>query len=284
VHSYTFFHEFCRYWAAIRSVSIAIGSIRNELDLDLVKEKPILGRMSASLPRFQISNSHAAVRRIESHRWFKTKTAFGRAKRTGFGSLSYLAIQHNLSSSDSWEWELSYSTNDGIDFYADWQATLIRTGIRARIQIAGDGPLRSKLESMANDLGVAVQNAIPGAIVRISPRFSRMQGYGSRFGWRGYSERCHGSDGCWSSGGRDGCWRRVAGRPGRQDGIRGALRRFGSATTDSSEPLLTDDGLAIRMGQSAMEYATREFSLSRLVQDTFQPTVLPGGRPVTHRK
>jgi glycosyltransferase involved in cell wall biosynthesis len=34
--------------------------------------------------------------------------------------------------------------------------------------------------------------------------------------------------------------------------------------------LLTDEGLAIRMSQSALEYAQREFSLSRLVHDTFE--------------
>src|SRR5689334_22523288 len=47
VHSYGFFTNFAAYCAARASGAVALGSIRGEIDLNLSKTRPILGRLSA---------------------------------------------------------------------------------------------------------------------------------------------------------------------------------------------------------------------------------------------
>ena len=268
VHSYTFFTNFAASWAARRSGSIAVGSIRNELDLDLIHDKPLLGRMSAAWPRFQISNSHAAARRIESIAgWFKPKR---------------LSIVQNGLDMDRFHPTPSASSTQpfilGVGTLVQakrWDRLLRlaldlkRSGVDCRIQIAGDGPLRSKLEALAVELGVADRTQFLGHRSDVAGLLG-----GARL-------LVHPSDG---EGTPNVIMEAMAaGRPVVATDVGDVSRivqdtRTGfvvprddpSALLDRVRQILTNDALALRMGQSAQAFAQREFSLSRLVTDTFE--------------
>ena len=69
VHSYSLYTNFAAFCAARMAGAAGIGSVQNEIDpADFISKRPIIGRLSASLPRVQMSNSHAAAERIMADR------------------------------------------------------------------------------------------------------------------------------------------------------------------------------------------------------------------------
>jgi hypothetical protein len=66
-HSYSNYTDFAPFCAARASGAIGIGSVQNEIDpADFIEKRPIVGRLSATLPRIQISDSRAVGGRAES--------------------------------------------------------------------------------------------------------------------------------------------------------------------------------------------------------------------------
>jgi glycosyltransferase involved in cell wall biosynthesis len=267
IHSYTFFTNFAAFSAARASGSIAIGSIRNELDLDLIHEKPLLGRLSSAFPRYQISNSFAAAAKATGNgRRFKPKwmkvvqngldlDRF-RVRALPIGPPHRILGIGSLVTSKRWDRLLQLGQD------------LKLLGLDCRIQIAGDGPLRSELENLSIQKGIADRTEFLGYRSDVSDLISE-----SRL-------VVHCSDG---EGSPNAIMEALAaGRPVVatdvgdvakivENGKTGFVvpRQDPGAMLAKASAILTDDDLARSMGASAQEYARREFGLDRLVRDTF---------------
>jgi glycosyltransferase involved in cell wall biosynthesis len=268
VHSYSFYTNFAASCAARAVGAVAIGSIRNELDLAiLLKKRPITGWLSASLPRNQISNSHAAARQINKNGpLFRPKNL--RVVSNGLDMDRFRDDPLPVTRP-----HLILGVGSLVSFKR-WDR-LVRVGqeLKGRgvccvIQIAGDGPMRGELEALAYNLGVADMVRFLGQRSDIADLIARARVI------------VHTSD---SEGTPNAVMEAMAsGRPVVatdagdvdrliQDRVTGFVIR-----RDDQEGLLArvieivaDDSLAVQLGRAARDYAQKEFGLSRLVERTF---------------
>jgi glycosyltransferase involved in cell wall biosynthesis len=262
VHSYSNYTNFAAFCAAHAAGSIGIGSVQNEIDpACFIKKRPIMGRLSASLPRLQMSNSHAAAERIMASRRLFAPKRFAIVTNPidlkefrddpvpmkpphvilGIGSLKPMK---------RWDRLLKIAKE------------LKLRNLPVQIQIAGDGPLRGQLEAMAADLGITgmirflgFRSDIPDLIAgaRLIVHTSDAEGTPNVV-----MEALAAGRAVVATDAGDVDKLIINGETGfvvALDDIETLVARI--------IDLVTDDGLAERMGKAAREYARREFSMAR---------------------
>ncbi len=150
VHSYSFFTNFAAFWAALGRNVVPIGSVRSNFTFDKREAGLILGPLSARVPRYQIINSYTAaenVRKSSSLKVFVVRNAVdletfnggpastqGQFKIVGVGSL--LPVKR-------WD-RLIYAARK-----------LRERGLDFSIRIVGDGPMKGELTQLTESLGIA---------------------------------------------------------------------------------------------------------------------------------
>jgi glycosyltransferase involved in cell wall biosynthesis len=268
VHSYSFYANFAAFCAARAVGAVGVGSVRNELDaVHFIEERPIMGRLSRSLPRLQVSNSHAAAENIMANkRWFTP----GR-----------IAIVMNTIDLAKFR-DDPVPTNPphvilGIGSlipFKRWDRLLRiaqelkQRNLPVQVHIAGDGPLRGELETMAADLGIADTTRFLGYRGDIPDLISRARLI------------VHTSD---AEGTPNVVMEALAAGRAVVATDAGDVRKLIDngktgfvVARDDMETLaariidiVTDDRLAANMGKAAWEYARREFSMSRPLKEMF---------------
>jgi len=153
VHSYSFYDNFAAWWATRGLNAIPIGSIRQDFVTERRASGIILGRLSASLPRTQISNSLAAQIAVE--------------ESPGPFRPSQVHVVHNGIDCDR---TLLHPIPPNVPsllsigrLYPEkrWDRLLrVVSLVAARrvgfsVRLAGDGPLLKELQSQARHLGIA---------------------------------------------------------------------------------------------------------------------------------
>jgi len=152
IHSYSFFTNFVVWWGAFGSNAIPLGSIRN----DFISERRIAGRLvgqlSGRLPCRHIANSFAAKDNAQQFSWiskpskiFTVRNALDidqfEAHPLPKGQPLLLAAGR-LCPEKRW------------DRLLRTVARVADTGLVFSVYLAGEGPLRKKLEAEAKNLGV----------------------------------------------------------------------------------------------------------------------------------
>jgi len=152
IHSYSFFTNFVVWWGAFGSNAIPLGSIRN----DFISERRIAGRLvgslSGCLPRRHIANSFAAKDNAQQFSWIsKPSKIFTVRNGLDIDQLEIhplpkgrplLVAAGRLCPEKRW------------DRLLRTVARVADTGLVFSVYLAGEGPLRNKLEAQAKDLGV----------------------------------------------------------------------------------------------------------------------------------
>jgi glycosyltransferase involved in cell wall biosynthesis len=268
VHSYSFYVNFAASCAARAAGAIAIGSVRNELDMPhMLDKRPVIGRLCACFPRRQISNSRMAAKQI-----------MGNGNR--FQPKDLTVVSNGLDMDRFLESPVPMSHPHlilgigSLVSFKRWDRLLRiaqelkRRGLPCIVQIAGDGPLRAELQTLAADLQVAditrflgYRHDIPDLVARARVVVHTSDGEGTP---NAVMEGLASGRPVIATDAGD--VRRLI-----QDGVTGFV-----VPRDDSDALLarvidvvTDDSLAVRLGRAGRDYAEREFSLSRLVERTF---------------
>jgi len=278
VHSYGFYTNFAAFCAARAAGAIGLGSVQNETDPTVfINKRPVIGRLSASLPRLQISNSHAAAKRIMARgTWFtpgRLTIVTNPIDLTLFQkepvpmSLPHIILGvGRLVPSKRWDRLLKIAYE------------LKRLKIPVLVQIAGEGPTRGKLETLAFKLGIAdtviflgYQTDVSALIAkaRLVVHTSDAEGLPNVLmealaGGRPVVATDAGDTGMLISNGRTGFVVRC-------DDEETMLARV--------VDILTNDDLARRMGEAAREYAQREFSMSRPLKQVLDAYSSEGWKP-----
>ena len=265
VHSFSFYTNVAAFCAARASGAIAVGSLRSAFDFALRDCGSILGRASALLPQNQICNSHSAGQALRDAKWVGPKRVsvvpngldlqrFRRAPAAGSPPFCILGVG-SLIPVKRWDRLLVVAQE------------LKRRQLPCIVQIAGDGPLRSELETLAERLDVqdvtqflGYRNDIPDLLARAHVVV-------------------HTSD---TEGSANAIMEALAaGRPVIATDVGDAARLIEHGKSgfivppDDSDALLkhiidiiSDEFLAHRLGEAGWSYARREFSLSRFVEKT----------------
>ena len=152
VHSYSFYTNFAAWLATLGSNVISLGSIRQDFVTERRVAGRFLGRLSGRLPSCHIANSLAAKHNAEQFSWF-SKPSRIYTVRNGLDidqfslhplpkSRPLLLAAGRLFPEKRWD-RLLRSV-----------AYVAGTGVEFSVRLAGEGPLRMKLESQAKDLGL----------------------------------------------------------------------------------------------------------------------------------
>jgi glycosyltransferase involved in cell wall biosynthesis len=267
VHSYSFHTNFAAFWASIFTGAVAVGSVRSDFTTDLKECGPLLGRLSAYWPRYQIFNNFASAENARCSRTFflparsfvvRNGVDLERFRPTPLPDDQPFRITAvgSLLPLKRWDRVLRAALE------------LKRRGLSCLILVAGIGPLKQSLEQQALELGVSDRVKFLGYADHIPRLVSQ-----SRF-------LIHTSD-------REGCPNAIleAMACGRavvatdagdipylvEDGKTGFVVQRGDDTTlvERMAQLIRDRDLCHSMGEAARAKAEREFGLDRLVSETF---------------
>ena len=275
VHSYSFYTNIAAFVAA-RLVGVpAVGSLRSELPLAQSDTGPVLGRLNTMLPRALVANSHAGKKQVQAQ-WgrfapphlvvvsngldfsrFRTDPVPARIPHGILGIGSLVPVKR---------WDRALRLGQELQ----------RRGIACRLEIAGEGPQRAELMSLAADLGIAETTRLLGHREDVPDLIAR-----SRL-------LVHTSD---SEGSPNAVMEAMAsGRPVVATDAGDVKRLVENGRTgfvverDDHEALvsrvcalLSDDRLARQFGEAAARRA-REFSVGRLVEDTLSAYRAAGWR------
>ena len=265
VHSYSFFTNFAASYATLGTSAVPVGSIRQDFVTERRVTGAILGRLSAHWPAAQIANSLNAKRSTESFPWFSRPGSI-QVVRNGL-DLTRFKCQPIPAQTASLLAAGRLYPEKRWDRLLACIAALASRGLRFSVNLAGDGPLRAKLESDAMPLVarglirfLGVRHDIPELLAR------------STF-------LIHTAD-------AEGCPNIVmeAMASGRavvatdsgdvpylvDDGRTGFVVRRGDnvAPVERMAKLITDHNLCRLMGQAGRAKAEREFGLDRLASET----------------
>lgn len=267
IHSYGFYTNFSAAYAAWATRTLAIGSRRSEYNPHKRRRGGLNRWLNAKWPAFHIVNStpsadaaHCALSLFTSRQVFTVRNALDLKLFTSVNEASqksdYVAAIGSLTLVKRWDRLLSVARE---------LKTIL--GENIRFKIAGDGPLRSALDKLANDLDVSRIVEFRGAVHDI-PTFLR----GAKF-------LVHTSQ-------SEGCPNVVmeamaCGLPvvametGEipylvEDGKTGFVVPQDDEKTfvERVSLLLGDEELRVNMGAAAREKAERAFTLERLVSET----------------
>jgi len=268
VHCFSDYLNFAAFFGARAGGAIAVGAIRGEINLtELMESRPVFWRLSSSLPRHQISNSHSAKKAmVQRAKWFAPKQTLVVPNALDLDRYRVAPVPKSppfpilgigsLVSCKRWDRVLKVA------------AELKRRDIPCVVQIAGDGPLREELEALRSAMGVTERVQFLGYRKDIPDLIA--------------SAGCivHTSD---SEGLPNALMEAMAsGRAVVATDVGDVSRLIENGKTgfvvpaNDSEALLSriiemiaDVNIAERLGLAARDYARRNFALSRLVEETF---------------
>ena len=280
IHSYGFYTNFAAAYAAWATKSLAIGSRRSEYNPHKRKRGGLNRLLNAKWPAFHIMNStpsadaaNCTFSLFTSRRVFTVRNAldlnlFNCASESS-KKRDYVAAIGSLSPVKRW----------------DRLLRIVRSlrsvgGENICFRIAGDGPLRSALDKLADDLGVSSIVEFRGAVHDIPAFLSEAK----------FLVHTSQSEGCpnvvmeaMACG-----LPVVAMETGEipylvEDGKTGFVVRQEDETmfVERVSLLLRDDELCLNMGAAAREKAMREFTLERLVSETLAAYRVAGWRDET---
>ncbi len=153
IHSFTFYTNIAAFCGALIAYSVAIGSLRGDLQQTLYDTGGILGRLCLRYPRFQICNSSIVAEKVKQLGGF-------------FGPKCLCVVRNGLDCSlfnrEHWPFSkraeilaigslLAYKRWDRL---IDAAADLKKKGYDFLVRIAGSGPLEFSLKQQAQTLGV----------------------------------------------------------------------------------------------------------------------------------
>lgn len=284
IHSYGFYTNFAAAYAAWATKTLAIGSRRSEYNPHKRRRGGVKRLLNAKWPAFHIVNStpsadaaNCALSLFTSRHVFTVRNALdlNRFKCVSEASKKreYVAAIGSLMPVKRWDRLLRVVR----DLKSVW-------GENMRFQLAGDGPLRSTLGKLADDLGVSTIVEFRGAVHDIPAFLS-----GAKF-----LVHTSESEGCPNVVMEAmGCGLPVvAMETGEipylvEDGKTGFVVRQEDEMmfVERISCLLSDEGLCLKMGAAAREKARREFTLERLVSETLAAYRVAGWRDgtVDHR-
>ena len=267
IHSYTFFTNFAAWWAAFGLGPVVVGSVRSNFDYDRISCGPLLGRLSARWPETLIFNSlTGAEEASNSVSFFAPRRrivvkngldlSFFRGSPVRMDGVTRIVGVGSLLSVKRWE-RLVKACIDlkiaGHDF---------------RVDLVGDGPLRTDLKRSVCEAKLEQQFSISGRTNRIPEILEQS------------TLLAHTSD-------VEGCPNVVmeamaCGRPVVatdagdiptlvEDGKTGFVVRRGDdgELVRKLATLIQNRELCQTMGHNAREKAENEFGVDRLVGETF---------------
>ena len=267
IHSYSFYTNVAAYLAARAVKAVAVGSVRSDLAWAKREAGRILGPLSAWRPRDQICNSYAAG-------------ASGRDGWWGGGPSRRIVVRNGVDLEHFRRMPLNPTGPVRIVGVGNlqpvkrWERLLLaarelkRSGIVYRMTIAGEGPLRNALQQHATELGIADWVDLIGHCRDIPTLLA-----GATF-----VAHTAESEGCPNAVIEAmACGRAVVAmdagdiRSLVDDGITGFVVASGdqAAFTERLVHLSTCSEAAARMGDAGRARVEREFTLERLVRDTF---------------
>jgi glycosyltransferase involved in cell wall biosynthesis len=268
IHSWSFYTNFPAYFAAVKTKAVALGFVQGEFANEKKNSGPLLARLGARWPRYQISNNlHAAA---EMHSAGTTwSPAHIRMVRNGI-DLERFAFSN---------WSACSSSTPSIVGVGSllplkrWDRILrivreVRArGIDCRLTIAGEGPERATLEQQSQELRLERHVELIGATSDVPEllKQSRLLVHASE------------TEGCPNAVLEAmACGRPVVAMEAGdvpllvEDGRTGYVIRQGDEETFGQRviQLLSNEDLCRRMGLAAREKAEREFGVERLVMET----------------
>jgi len=267
VHSFSFYLNVAVHWSVRGTPAIALGSMRSALYLDKQVNGWLLGKVSARWPRMQIYNSYEAARCADS-----SNTPFVPGRR--------IVVQNGVDLRDFRFTPLALRQRAQVlgvgslvrvkrwDRLLNAVVVLRRRDLDFAVQIAGDGPLRESLETKADRLGISDRVVFTGH----SDRISRLMAEAT------FLVHCSDAEGCPNVLMEAmACGRAVVATDVGdaayliEDGKTGFLvpRADDEALVERIQALITDFCLCKRMGEAGRAKAEREFSVDRMVSDTF---------------
>lgn len=277
IHSYGFYTNFAVAYAAWATRTLAIGSRRSEYNPRKRSRGGVKRLLNAKWPAFHIVNStpsadaaNCALSLFTSRNVVTVRNALDLNQFKCVSEASekrgYVAAIGSLMPVKRWDRLLRVVR----DLKSVW-------GENICVKIAGDGPSRSALDKLADDLGVSTLVEFRGAIQDIPAFLSEAR----------FLVHTSQSEGCpnvvmeaMACG-----LPVVAMETGEipylvEDGKTGFVVRQDDEATfvKSVSLLLSDDGLCLKMGEAAREKAQREFTLERLVSETLAAYRVAGWR------
>jgi len=266
IHSYGFPTNFIAYYGALGTPAVPIGSLRADFALSKVEDGVIRGALNARWPSSHISNSLTAAEAARRHlgpfapkRIIVVRNGLDlhrfSCSRDTSGKRNYVAAIGSLLPVKRWDRLLRAI-----------KETKARIG-EVRLRIAGDGPLRTALGKLADDLGISRSVEFLGAVHDIPSLLS-----GAKF-----LVHTSESEGCPNAVMESmACGLPVVALKAGdipylvEEGRTGFLvdQDDAQSLADRITQLLTDENLRLRMGAASREKAEREFGLERLINET----------------
>jgi glycosyltransferase involved in cell wall biosynthesis len=267
LHSYSFYTNFATAAAARVSGSKAVGSIRSDFALDKRAAGPVKGELCARWPRYQICNSRTALRIAAARRRF-----FVPLRMIFVGNALDLETFHQVPPPNNGCAQIagvgSLLPIKRWDRLIIAAADLKARGLNFRVKIAGDGPLRLKLEEMTKELAVADCVEFRGYVADVKGLLSESDMLVHTSDAEGTPNAIMEAMACArpvvttdvGDAGSLVCNGRSGYVVDREDQV---------ALNDRIDRLIGSPHLRCEMGRMGREKAETDFALSRLVDETF---------------
>jgi glycosyltransferase involved in cell wall biosynthesis len=266
IHSYNFYTNFVASWGALGTKAVALGSVRNAFGWSKRDCGPLVGRLSARWPSYQIFNSYAAAEEVpRSQTFFAPKQVDVVAN-----ALDLVRFQSSAAPRGCPTQVLSVGylrPAKRWDRVLHAAAELKRKGLDCQIRIVGGGPLLHDLQRQASELNVIDR-------VQFAPHSDDIP---SLLAGAAFLVHTADNEGCPNAVmeamacGRAVVATEVGDVPRLvDDGVTGFLVRPGDGAllAERMAALASDQDLRSRMGEAARRKAERDFGLDRLVRET----------------
>jgi glycosyltransferase involved in cell wall biosynthesis len=276
IHSFSFFTNFPAYWAALKQNTVALGSLRGEFAKAKEDCGPLLGRLSAHWPRYQISNSASAAEAIRNA-WGTWSPKHIHVVRNGIDLEHFSQPSWNAAGKPSIVGVGSLLPLKRWDRILRVVRHVRSCGYDCKLTIAGDGPERAALEQLSREFGlsgyaefIGTTSDVPGLL-----RQSHLLVHASE------------TEGCPNAVMEAmACGRPVVAMEAGdipllvEDGKTGFVVRRGDEETFGERvmQLMSDEKLCHRMGLAARIKAEREVGLDHLLTSTLDAYRAAGWR------
>jgi glycosyltransferase involved in cell wall biosynthesis len=266
VHSYSFHTNIAASLAVMGTRAVAVGSLRSDFEFAKRGTGPVLGRLCARWPRYQIANSASASMSAER------SPSFFRPRRCA-------AVKNGLDLEafhPSGMPRLDVPMIVGLGYFLPvkrWDR-LVRTarvlkdrGLRFAVALAGGGPLQRELRELICSLGVEDRVSLLGHIDDVAALLAASSLTVLTSDTEGYPNAVMEALAC----GRPVVAMDVGDiRTLVDDGFTGFVVPAGDEETlaERLATLVLNPALCREMGRRASDKAAREFGLDRLVRET----------------
>lgn len=273
LHSFSFYLNFFAHAAALKTSTLAVGSVRSSLLHTQGKGGTLIGRLSTRWPRVQVYNNNAAAEEAKTFRFLRPREIAVVENRVpvppyvvpGAGAHDTFIAIGSLIAVKRWDRLLRAC------------AALKRAGSSFRCTLLGEGALRGELEALRHSLGLDDDVSLPGWV---EDPFSRL--VHSSF-------LVHTSD---SEGSPNAVMEAAAAGRAVVTTDVGDVRRFvldgetgfvvaredETALVERMRRLLEAPELSVRMGQRACELVSRRYGVATLVDDMLNIYATKGRR------